>query len=188
MNDKGISVILVFGLPPLGHSDDALRAIEAAWAVRRIHKSNDITASIGVATGRVFCGECGGDTRREYSILGQTINLSARLMVVAEDEVLCDLVTSTSIDRRITFSALGNVQLKGWTQPVPGYRPEGAGLAAAKDPRANHRKRRRARNLRQSAPKPAEWRRTICPGSRRGRYRQIEASCGPDRKSQVERL
>jgi class 3 adenylate cyclase len=126
MNDKGISVILVFGLPPLGHSDDALRAIEAAWAVRRIHKSNDITASIGVATGRVFCGECGGHTRREYSILGQTINLSARLMVVAEDEVLCDLVTSTSIDRRITFSALGNVQLKGWTQPVPVYRPEAA--------------------------------------------------------------
>jgi hypothetical protein len=47
-------------------------------------------------------------------------------MVVAEDEVLCDLVTSTSIDRRITFSALGNVQLKGWTQPVPVYRPEAA--------------------------------------------------------------
>jgi class 3 adenylate cyclase/tetratricopeptide (TPR) repeat protein len=123
-NDKGIQVTLVFGLPPLGHSDDALRAILAAWAVRQILKSHDVTSSIGVATGRLFCGEYGGQTRREYSILGQTINLSARLMVVAEDEVLCDATTSTSVDSRVTFSALGSVQLKGWTQPVPVYRPE----------------------------------------------------------------
>jgi class 3 adenylate cyclase/tetratricopeptide (TPR) repeat protein len=122
--DKGIHVTLVFGLPPLGHSDDALRAIEAAWAVRQILKSHDVTASIGVATGRLFCGEYGGQTRREYSILGQTINLSARLMVVAENEVLCDAVTSTSVDSRVTFSALRSVRLKGWTRPVPVYRPE----------------------------------------------------------------
>jgi len=122
--DKGIHVTLVFGLPPLGHSDDALRAIEAAWAVRQALNSHEVMASIGVATGRLFCGEYGGQTRREYSILGQTINLSARLMVVAENEVLCDAITSTSVDSRVTFSALRSMRLKGWARPVPIYRPE----------------------------------------------------------------
>ncbi len=133
--DKGIHVTLVFGLPPLGHSDNALRAIEAAWAVRQALNSHDVTASMGVTTGRLFCGEYGGQTRREYSILGQTINLSARLMVVAENEVLCDAPTSASVDSRVTFAALRSLRLKGWSRPVPVYRPEAVlGPQEAKSP------------------------------------------------------
>ena len=60
MDDKGISAILVFGLPPFGHSDDALRAIQSAGAVRRDLASHNMQVSIGIATGRLFCGEYEG--------------------------------------------------------------------------------------------------------------------------------
>jgi class 3 adenylate cyclase len=45
----------------------------------------DLTTSIGIATGRIFCGVYGGekDMRMEYCILGETVNLSARLMGVS---------------------------------------------------------------------------------------------------------
>lgn len=39
--------------------------------------------AIGVTTGRAFCGVVGSKSRREYSVLGDTVNLSARLMQYA---------------------------------------------------------------------------------------------------------
>jgi class 3 adenylate cyclase/tetratricopeptide (TPR) repeat protein len=124
MSDKGIVSIIVFGLPPMRHSDDAMRAVEAAWTLRTNLTNAGVASSIGVATGRLFCGVCGGKARREYSVIGQTINLSARLMELAKDDVLCDGTTSTSLDRRIRFSSLGKVQIKGWIRPMAVYRPE----------------------------------------------------------------
>ena len=123
-NDKGVSALIVFGLPPLGHSDNALRAVEAAMALRQNLVHVGIPASIGVATGRLFCGEYGGKARRHYSALGQAINLSARLMAVANSGILCDAATLSSVQRQVRFSSLGNVRLKGWPDPVPIYRPE----------------------------------------------------------------
>lgn len=123
-NEKGINAIIVFGLPPRGHSDNALRAVEAAGTLHRILKGREIPASIGVATGRLFCGECGGQSRRQYSILGQAINLSTRLMAVAGDQIVCDAATSRSVGRRVEFSSLGTIPLKGWSEPVPVYRTE----------------------------------------------------------------
>ena len=37
-------------------------------------------ASIGVSTGRAFCGLVGSTERREYTLMGDVVNLSARLM------------------------------------------------------------------------------------------------------------
>ena len=43
----------------------------------------DAKAKIGVSTGRTFCGVVGSKTRREYTVLGSMVNLSARLMQAA---------------------------------------------------------------------------------------------------------
>jgi adenylate cyclase len=123
-NGRGVSALIVFGLPPIAHRDDALRAVEAAMALHQNLVHGGIPASIGVATGRLFCGEYGGKARRHYSALGQAINLSARLMAVAGSEILCDAATFSSVHRQVCFSSLGNVPLKGWPDPVPIYRPE----------------------------------------------------------------
>lgn len=51
-----------------------------------------LTAGIGVATGRVWCGTVGCDLRKEYTAMGDTVNLSARLMGKAQsNEINCDL-------------------------------------------------------------------------------------------------
>lgn len=75
---------MVFGLLPAGaHVDDPTRGVLAAMSVHtRVNELNMVT-SIGIATGRIFCGVYGGERiayRLEYCILGDTVNLSARLM------------------------------------------------------------------------------------------------------------
>ncbi len=123
-SEKGVNAFITFGLPPLGHRDDALRAVEAAMDLRESLAGGGLTASIGVSTGRLFCGEYGGKARRQYSVLGEAMNLAARLMAVAGDEIVCDAATSASLRGRVRFASLGDVELKGWLAPVPIYRPE----------------------------------------------------------------
>lgn len=52
-----------------------------------------LSASVGVTTGVVFCGVVGATMRKEYTVLGDTVNLSARLMQYACNNgggVVCD--------------------------------------------------------------------------------------------------
>jgi class 3 adenylate cyclase len=52
-----------------------------------------LLASVGITTGVVFCGVVGSATRKEYTVLGDTVNLSARLMQYAfinGGGVVCD--------------------------------------------------------------------------------------------------
>lgn len=81
MDDKGSTLIVVFGLPPLSHQDDPVRAILASFAlVSELGKIN-CKCSIGIGTGTVFAGVVGtSGSRREYSVLGDSVNLAARLM------------------------------------------------------------------------------------------------------------
>lgn len=77
-DDKGISVLAVFGLLPLAHPNDSLRGVLGAKSIcMRLTKLN-VTANCGVTTGYAFCGVTGGNTRREFSVLGDVVNISAR--------------------------------------------------------------------------------------------------------------
>jgi adenylate cyclase len=124
MDDKGITAIVVFGLPPLAHEDDSFRAIEAALSIHRDLKARGYRTSIGVTSGQAFCGERGGDRRRDYSVLGMAIILSSRLMEKAGDGVLCDAVTAAAVEKRVSFSASTSLDLKGWSGLVAAFRPE----------------------------------------------------------------
>lgn len=81
MDDKGSTLIVVFGLPPLSHQDDPIRAILSGFALLRELAVINCKCSIGIATGTVYAGVIGtSGSRREYSVLGDSVNLSARLM------------------------------------------------------------------------------------------------------------
>ena len=123
MDDKGVMVLAVFGLPPRAHEDDALRAIHAARALREALTALGVRCGIGVATGRAFCGAFGSDLRREYMLRGDVINLAARLMHVAGATVVCDHATTLSVRGRVSFEALAPLMLKGRAQPVQAYLP-----------------------------------------------------------------
>lgn len=114
VDEKGMSVLAGFGLPPFAHEDDALRAVRAALAARDALAQEGQPASVGVATGRVFCGTLGGAGRCEYTMLGDTINRAARLMQVAAlGEVLCDQATADAVGDRVQWEPLHAIQLKG---------------------------------------------------------------------------
>ena len=114
VDEKGMSVLAGFGLPPFAHEDDALRAVRAALAARDALAAEGHSASVGVATGRVFCGTLGGEARCEYTMLGDTVNRAARLMQVAAlGEVLCDQATAEAIGDRVKWEPLHAIQLKG---------------------------------------------------------------------------
>ncbi|MGA2551271.1 MAG: adenylate/guanylate cyclase domain-containing protein [Burkholderiaceae bacterium] len=126
VDDKGVSVLAVFGLPPRAHENDALRAIHAARALREALDALDVRCGIGVATGRAFCGTFGSDLRRDYMLRGAVVNLAARLMRVAGSLVLCDRATTLAVRGRISFEAVGALELKGHVGLVQTYRPLGS--------------------------------------------------------------
>jgi len=86
-------LVAAMGLPPLAHRDDARRGVQAAMSIREGLERMGVECSVGVATGRVYCGEVGKRptfASTPSSVRG--VNLAARLMQAAKDnhEVLCD--------------------------------------------------------------------------------------------------
>lgn len=125
VDDKGVSMLAGFGLPPVAHEDDASRAIGAALELHERITRLGWKCSIGVATGRIFCGAYGNSQRREYTVIGDTVNTSARLMQAAMGHILCDQATSQESESRFDFETLEPMKMKGKSEPVPCYRPQG---------------------------------------------------------------
>ncbi len=125
VDDKGISMLAALGLPPLSHEDDPLRGVKAAMDIQAALGAMNLRSSIGVTTGRVYCGIVGSATRREYTIMGDSVNLAARLMGAAGDGVLCDAATQARAARLIEFSEPIALTLKGKDGTVNAYRPSG---------------------------------------------------------------
>ena len=69
MDNKGLTLSAVFGLPPRAHEDDAERACGRPRRCGRSSPSSISPCSVGVASGRAFCGLFGTDLRREYALL-----------------------------------------------------------------------------------------------------------------------
>lgn len=122
-DEKGISFVVAFGLPPLSHEDDAYRAVQVARAIKEASSGQGFRLNLGIASGRVFCGSIGGEGRHEYAILGSVINLASRLSGKAENDILCDQPTFQASAARVQFAALSPMRLKGIARPIPAYRP-----------------------------------------------------------------
>ncbi|KAM4860383.1 adenylate cyclase type 10 isoform 1-T4 [Thomomys bottae] len=95
MFDKGCSFLCVFGFPGEKAPDEVTHALESAVDIfdfcSQVHKIH--TVSIGVASGIVFCGIVGHTVRHEYTVIGQKVNIAARMMMYYPGIVTCDSVT-----------------------------------------------------------------------------------------------
>lgn len=142
-DDKGPTLMAAFGLPPLSHEDDAIRATLAACAIAHTLQSLGMRCSIGITTGQVLCVTVGSDERCEYTMMGTTVNLAARLMQAAAQRaaagsvgfpILCEAATFTIIRNRIAVEVVAPIMVKGRTTPVPVYTPTNRRPSATPQP------------------------------------------------------
>ena len=98
MDDKGMVAILVF----TGKESNATLACRCAIDVQGEMNKQQIETSIGIASGRVFCGPVGCPYRCEYAFIGDSVNLAARLMCKAEShKIITDRLTADGASRSI---------------------------------------------------------------------------------------
>jgi class 3 adenylate cyclase len=142
VDDKGTVCIAAFGLPPSSHEDDSHRGVLAALRIRDVlQKLTRTTASIGVTSGKVFCGPVGSADRREYALVGSAVvrffiainrilvqmmtfapqNMSARIMAQAAGRVLCDKHTYNLTHGRFSFKSCPPLFVKGKSESLDVY-------------------------------------------------------------------
>ena len=82
MDDKGSTLICIWGLLPMAHEDDAARALLAGFnIIKALNEQEGVYCNIGVSSGECFAGVVGtSGSRKEFSVLGDIVNLSARIM------------------------------------------------------------------------------------------------------------
>lgn len=125
MDDKGSTLIACFGLPPGAHEDDCERGVLAALSICDKLFDMGMSASCGLTYGRVFCGIIGNRVRREYTVLGDSVNLSARLMQRATIEgggVLVDSCVASACNPSLCFTELNPISVKGKMDAVKIFR------------------------------------------------------------------
>lgn len=134
IDEKGATLLAVFGLPPEVREDAATRACLAGLDLSEALSTVKAEAQVGVATGRAFCGEIGAMERREYTVIGDAVNTAARLMQTLVKgridspgpPVLLDAHTARRAAADLEVDALGAVQVKGKSRPVAVHRPRRA--------------------------------------------------------------
>lgn len=123
--DKGMVMVAAFGAPAFKGTlqEAAVQAVRMGLAVRRLASQQ---CSVGIATGDIFCGAVGNERRSEYSLIGPSVVLAARLMSSARKfmGILTEMSTaSLARSSSLSFSAKRPVHVKGRSEPVSVFRP-----------------------------------------------------------------
>jgi class 3 adenylate cyclase/tetratricopeptide (TPR) repeat protein len=117
MGDKGSKFVALFGAP-IAHEDDAERALHCAMEINALPQVSK-SLQIGVNTGFVYAGLVGSNTRQEYTVMGDAVNLAARLMQAAgPGQILVGDVTRRDVGETFTWQASFSLEIKGKTGVV----------------------------------------------------------------------
>ncbi len=119
IDENGGKIILVAGVPTASDDGEG-RMLRALRAIADCPLP--LGLQIGVNRGHVFAGEIGDEFRRTFTVIGDTVNLAARLMSAAPRGVL--LATAGVLDRSVTLfgtEALPPFHVKGKKVPVQAY-------------------------------------------------------------------
>ncbi len=124
----GDGIMALFGAP-LGHEDHALRACYAALtmqtamcnyteAVRRAHGIK-MRIRVGLNSGEVVVRAIGNDLHMDYSAVGQTMHLAARMEQLARPGTIrLSAATLRLVEGLVRVQALGPIPVRGMTEPV----------------------------------------------------------------------
>ena len=128
-DDTGLTLVAAWGLPDRTHEDDPVRGALAARAIVDVLAEHGLVAGAGVTTGRAFTGIRGSADRCEYAMVGDVVNLAARLMQSSAAEVRCDRPTARAARARLAGAGLGVgsvgvLELKGKAGGTEAFRIE----------------------------------------------------------------
>jgi class 3 adenylate cyclase len=129
----GDAVMAVFGapFPQDDHADRALCAARAMLAhqakVNEKWRAEDLPEfglGIGLSTGEVAAALLGSNERLEYTLVGDTVNLSQRLQDIARPAgtVVLSGATVDALSAKPELEVMGEQQVKGREAPVLAYR------------------------------------------------------------------
>jgi class 3 adenylate cyclase len=122
LDDKGSTLIVVFGVTPYAHEDDAYRSIKTVFEMREKLLKEGCTASYGIATGTVYVGSVGSLSRQEHAVVGDTVNTAARLSGRADDDsILMEHTTYEKVKLQVSVKQEGEILVKGKKQKLKIY-------------------------------------------------------------------
>ncbi|RCI02739.1 hypothetical protein CU098_006304, partial [Rhizopus stolonifer] len=126
VDDKGATLLAVFGLPPLSHEREAIFAAKAAIELRSVFSNFLRDFSISLSTGVIFNSVLpqGNPYRRDPAIAGDTIIMAVRMLKFpfAKKSVVCDFETKQQIGRLCEFENCGENPIKGKVKPLEIFR------------------------------------------------------------------
>ncbi len=131
----GAGLLATFGCP-VPTERDALNCVKTAAYMRNyIEIFNDqgaielpggepLRIGIGMATGPIFAGNVGSWRRMEYTVLGDPVNLAARLQDMTKTigtDIVMDGATLEAVGDAVKTSSAGKMPIRGKTEPVDVY-------------------------------------------------------------------
>ncbi len=126
VGDKGNYLYGAFGAP-IAHEDDAVRAVSAALNLLKLPPELSYIqgTKIGISQGRLRTGAYGGSQRRTYGVLGDDVNLAARLMQAADaGQILTNQTVKQSTWKEFRWSPNDkSIRVKGKSEPIQVFSP-----------------------------------------------------------------
>jgi len=135
----GDGIMALFGAP-IAHEDHAVRACYAALRMQEtvtryadeVQRSHGVpvTIRVGLNSGEIVVCAIGNDLHVDYTVVGQTAHLAARMEQMAKPgSVLTTADTLELAEGYVAVKSLGPVPVKGLANPVQIYEVTGAGAA-----------------------------------------------------------
>jgi adenylate cyclase len=128
----GDGLMAIFGAPfPM--SDHPFAAIRAALAMQQVMATShadwerrfgfSFRLGVGINTGEMTSGNIGSAERLDYTVIGDAVNLGARLQAMAvRDDIVISEFTFQHVRDRVSVESMGPVQVKGKSREVDVYR------------------------------------------------------------------
>ncbi|RYZ39732.1 MAG: hypothetical protein EOP49_30015, partial [Sphingobacteriales bacterium] len=115
MDEKESNMLICFGPPPSAHFDNADRAVRMGFEIHHLLRRSGIHNSIGISSGMAYCGIIGNNLFRQYTVIGDVVNLAAHIAGIKRNEIFCDKSTYVIANKSVNFSGQVMASVRGRT-------------------------------------------------------------------------
>jgi class 3 adenylate cyclase/PAS domain-containing protein len=128
----GDCIMAVWGVPIMHGKDDAINAVSCAVSIQDLIRSakrkifrkeaKNLRVGIGINTGPLVAGNLGSIQRMDYSVIGDTVNLAARLESAAgPNEIIISQSTRDQLGEKFSLEKRESIHVKGKEKPIQIY-------------------------------------------------------------------